>query len=282
MSPKRAHSGGDAVSAMPGAVWLRASPPRTGSRGPALTRERIVAATVALLDGQGAQGLSMRKLADSLDVHATSLYWHVSHRDDLLDLALDAVFAEVTLPAPSRNAHRADADLPNAHRADADFPAPAAVRAHRADDRRTGGSWRGDVALFMDELRTALLRHPWSAVLASSRPLLGPQALARTEFVYAALVEGGFEGDALTAAAGAVSNYVIGTVSAETAWQHEDGQAEAAGRAALAAHLRESAAAYPTLAAHPPSLRTDWEGHFARGRDFLLDGLARSAERPRG
>lgn len=252
MSPKRAHGVGDAAPGMPGAVWLRARAPRAASRGPALTRERIVAATVTLLDGQGAQGLSMRKLAGLLDVHATSLYWHVSHRDDLLDLALDAVFAEVALPARG------------------------------TDESRAEGSWRADVALFMDELRTALLRHPWSAPLASSRPLLGPNALARSEFVYAALVAGGFDGDALTAAAAAVSNYVIGTVSSEAAWRYEDAEVETAGRTALAAHLRETATAHPTLAAHPPSLRTDREGHFARGRDFLLDGLAHSATRQRG
>ncbi|MDJ1131560.1 TetR/AcrR family transcriptional regulator [Streptomyces iconiensis] len=251
MSPKRAYSG-EAAPATPGAVWLRAGDRRPASRAPALTRERIVTATVALLDGQGAQGvqgLSMRKLAESLDVHATSLYWHVSHRDDLLDLALDAVFAEVTLPEPNPDTRD-------------------------ADNSRTAGAWREDVGLFMDELRTALLRHPWSAPLASSRPLLGPQALARSEFVYAALVAGGFEGDDLTAAAAAVSNYVIGTVSAETAWQYENPGEEAAGRRALVAHLRAAGEEHPTLAAHPPSLSTDWEGHFARGRDFLLDGLA--------
>lgn len=142
--------------AAPGAVWFRE--PRPAGRTSALTRERIVAAAVALLDEHGAAGLSMRKLAEVLNVHATSLYWHVPHRDDLLDLALDAVFADVALPA------------------------------------RHSAEWREDVAAFMDQLGAALLRHPWSGPLASSRPLLGPNALARSEFVFAALVGAGFRG----------------------------------------------------------------------------------------
>ncbi|WP_326689154.1 MULTISPECIES: TetR/AcrR family transcriptional regulator C-terminal domain-containing protein [unclassified Streptomyces] len=240
MSPKRAHSEG-AASAMPGAVWFRE--PRPAGRAQALTRERIVAAAVALLDEHGVAGLSMRKLAEVLNVHATSLYWHVPHRDDLLDLALDAVFADVALPA------------------------------------RHSAEWRADVAAFMDEWRAALLRHPWSGPLAGSRPLLGPNALARSEFVFAALVSGGFTGDDLTAAAGAVSNYVIGTVAAEVPWKVASRADEEGARSALISRLRGAAETHPTLAAHPPALRADWDRHYARGRDFLLDGLA--AARPR-
>jgi AcrR family transcriptional regulator len=244
VSPKRAQSDkdGDVAAALPGAVWFRgarAGAPRASA--PALSRERIVAAAVGMLDERGTAGLSMRKLAERLDVHATSLYWHVPHRDDLLDLSLDAVFGEVGLPG-SRSGE--------------------------------GGGWRADVVAFMDELRAALLRHPWSAPLAGSRPLLGPNALARSEFVYAALVAGGFSGADLSAAAGAVSNYVIGTVSAEAPWRAVSREVEEAGRRALAEQLRRSAETHPTLAAHSPEPDTDWDGHYVRGRDFLLAGLA--------
>lgn len=242
MSPKRAHSEG-ATPAVPGAVWFRE--PRPAGRTPALTRERIVAATVALLDERGTVGLSMRKLAEVLKVHATSLYWHVSHRDDLLDLALDAVFADVALPA------------------------------------RHSDEWRADVAAFMNQWRAALLRHPWSGPLAGSRPLLGPNALARSEFVFAALVGAGFTGDDLTAAAGAVSNYVIGTVAAEVPWRGASRAEEEGARSALISHLRGAAETHPTLAAHAPPLGADWDGHYARGRDFLLDGLAAAARSPK-
>ncbi|MFC3997305.1 TetR/AcrR family transcriptional regulator C-terminal domain-containing protein [Nocardiopsis sediminis] len=235
MSPKRAASG----EAVPGGVWLRE--PGPASRAPALTRERIVAAAVGVLDAGGTEGLSMRRLADALGVHATSLYWHVAHRDDLLDLALDAVFGEVALPA-----------------------APAQ-------------SWRAEIGAFMGELRAALLRHPWSAALAVSRPLLGPNALAHSESVYAALARAGLAGLDLRAAAAAVSTYVIGSAAAEAAWRN---QGAAAARSAVNDHLRRNADRYPTLAAHAVTGEEDWEAHFARGADAFLAGLA--TPRPAG
>lgn len=228
MSPKRADTG----PSMPGAVWLRARPARRGSSG--LDREQISATTVALLDRDGTEGLTLRRLAGALDVHATTLYWHVAARDELLDLALDEVFGEVPLPA------------------------------EHATDRVE------DVRGYMHGLRGALLRHPWSGALASSRPLLGPQALARAEFVYAALAAGGFSGTDLAAVGAAVSNFVIGTVASETAWQHDG---EAAARTAMSEHLARHAELYPTTAALPVR-EVDREEHFGRGVDYLLAGLA--------
>lgn len=226
MSPKRAQSS----DAKPGAVWLRE--PRAPARPQGLTPERIVADAVRLLDREGSAKLSMRKLADSLGVHATSLYWHVSHRDELLDLALDAVFAEVALPAEH-------------------------------------SGWREDLTVFMNELRRALLHHPWSAALADSRPLLGPNAMERFEFVYTALVDAGLTGPDLSAAAAALSHYVIGSAAAEASWQRDGRPA-----AAFTAHLQRIGELYPTLATHTPSLTDDWNARFTRGAEFLLNGFA--------
>ncbi|MFG3253894.1 TetR/AcrR family transcriptional regulator C-terminal domain-containing protein [Streptomyces sp. NPDC048172] len=239
MSPKRPRQETDAL---PGAVWLRA--PRQASRtGPALSRERITEAAVAALDGGGVPALSMRKLADALNVHATSLYWHVAHRDDLLDLALDAVSGEVALPAGH-------------------------------------ATWREDVALFMRELRAALLRHPWAAGLTATRPLLGPHALARAEFVHAALVTAGFDGIALASAAALVTQQVTGSVATQTAWP--DGAEDRRARGAFAERLREAADRYPTLAAHATPPHSDWDAHFEAGLALLLDGFATGGHRSPG
>ncbi|WP_182543128.1 TetR/AcrR family transcriptional regulator C-terminal domain-containing protein [Halosaccharopolyspora lacisalsi] len=235
MSPKRGGTGPHT----PGAIWLRTRAPgrNTGSE---LSRERIADATVTVLDRDGMSGLSLRRLATTLNVHATTLYWHVATRDDLLDLALDAVFGEVVLPE---------------------------THAH---------DWTHDITGYMHGLRTALLQHPWSGALASSRPLLGPNALARAEFVHAALASAGFTELDLTAAAAAISNYVIGTVATETSWQHVD---ETPARQALNEHLHHHAALYPTLATQPPPIDTTWEAHFTRGMTFLLAGLTAQLSR---
>jgi AcrR family transcriptional regulator len=66
----------------------------------ALNRERVLAAALALVDKQGIDALSMRKLGQALGVEAMSLYNHVSNKEDLLDGILDLVLAEMKPPDP--------------------------------------------------------------------------------------------------------------------------------------------------------------------------------------
>src|SRR5664280_1894832 len=63
---------------------------RKATRVP-LSREAIVDAAVRLLDTEGADALTFRRLAGELGVGVASLYWHVDSKDVLLDLALDHV-----------------------------------------------------------------------------------------------------------------------------------------------------------------------------------------------
>jgi AcrR family transcriptional regulator len=62
---------------------------------PALTRDRIVEAAIALVDEGGPDALTMRAVAERLDAGAMSLYRHVSGREKLLDLVLAAMAAEI-------------------------------------------------------------------------------------------------------------------------------------------------------------------------------------------
>lgn len=217
----------------PGAVWFRA--PQQRRKSPALNRERIIGAAIDRLDRDGIEGLSLRKLAGDLDVHATSLYWHVDTKGDVLDLALDEVFAEIALPG---------------------------------ENHATG--WQDVVVAYMRELRAMLLRHPWAAPLASTRPLAGPHALARSESVYAALDEAGLEGDELAAAAAAVSNLAIATASTQAAWAR---QPESASRNALHQRIAGERDRYPTLAKHLESHLGDWDSQFEITAQTLLTGL---------
>ncbi|GHH04878.1 TetR/AcrR family transcriptional regulator C-terminal domain-containing protein [Streptomyces lanatus] len=63
-----------------------------------LNREQIVGAAIELLDAEGIDGLSMRKLGQKLGSAATAMYWHVGNKENLLVLAADEVWGEVTLP----------------------------------------------------------------------------------------------------------------------------------------------------------------------------------------
>jgi AcrR family transcriptional regulator len=56
-----------------------------------LSREAIIPAALALMDAEGVDGLSMRKLAGRLGVSAQALYWHFSSKDDLCQAVVDSV-----------------------------------------------------------------------------------------------------------------------------------------------------------------------------------------------
>jgi AcrR family transcriptional regulator len=214
---------------MTDSVWLR--PRKVRREAPPLTRERIVEEAVALLDEEGPGRLTMRRLAERLGTGSTTLYWHVQTKDDVLDLALDAIFGEARLPA-------------------------------------RGEDWRADVTALLGEWRAVMLRHPWSATLLS-RPLLGPNVLARTEFLHATLVAAGFTGPHLVAAAYGLSNYVIGSALMQVT---STGEAEV--RKAADDHLSRNRDRYPTLAAHGHPSGNDWDATFAQGLTWLLDGMS--------
>ncbi|MEV4844985.1 TetR/AcrR family transcriptional regulator C-terminal domain-containing protein [Micromonospora matsumotoense] len=213
-----------------GTVWLREEPVRNRRTTP-LTRERIVAAAVALLDRHGVDGLTMRRLAERLTVTPTALYWHVTTKEDVLDLAVDEIFGEVPLPA-------ADAD------------------------------WRADVRTLASGWRAAMLRHPWAPSLIG-RPMLGPHVLARTEFLQAALVRAGFTGVHLAVVTRLVANYVIGAALTEATWrQTDDPEVRADARRHLVANA--DAYPTLIAAGHLDDGQWSDEDLFVRGLDAIL------------
>jgi AcrR family transcriptional regulator len=65
-----------------------------------LTQNRIYSAALTLIDADGIETLTMRKLAAALDVNPMSLYHHVANKAALLDGVIRLVTTRVTLPAP--------------------------------------------------------------------------------------------------------------------------------------------------------------------------------------
>lgn len=76
-------------------------------RKPLLSRDRIVAAASALVDAEGLEAVSTRRLAAELGVSGPSLYNHFRTKDDILEAVADAVSAQVDLsmfdPADGRD-----------------------------------------------------------------------------------------------------------------------------------------------------------------------------------
>ncbi|MET8999240.1 TetR/AcrR family transcriptional regulator [Amycolatopsis sp. NPDC004169] len=214
-------------------VWLRDEPPRPPRRNTPLTLDRIITAAIAELDAAGAERLTMRRLAERLEVTSTALYWHVSTKEDLLDLALDHVVGEVPVPPP-------------------------------------GSEPRDGLRTLLVGWRAAMLAHPWSPALLG-RPLLGPNVLARTEFIQAMLVQAGLAGLELAAATRTLAGFVLGASLADATWRRLD---DPAAIAKVRAHILASAERYPTLSTSG-FVDAGWPDDelFAVGLDRVLDRL---------
>jgi AcrR family transcriptional regulator len=86
--------------ALPPPPWQRS--PRRGSRRrrEPITQAAIVQTAIHVLDEDGLDALSMRRIADELGTGPASLYWHVGSKDGLLDLIFDHVIGEQHVPDP--------------------------------------------------------------------------------------------------------------------------------------------------------------------------------------
>ena len=231
-------------------MWLRPERPRRDRR---LSRERIVRATVALLDAEGVRGLSMRRVAAELEVTAGSLYWYVTTKDELMELAMDAVTGEVLDEMRRRG--------------------PVAE-----------GEWRPALEAMAHARRAMLLRHPWMLSDLASQPNLGPNALALAEEGLRLLSAAGFRDEELDAALAAITDHVVGAAAAEISWRAVTGRvAEGRGEPAdwrdrAGGYLERIAAEYPLLgrrmaAGGPVDAAAESERRFAFALGCLLDGL---------
>ncbi|WP_340377785.1 TetR/AcrR family transcriptional regulator [Streptomyces sp. SS7] len=160
-------------------VWLEGKARRRGRGGgqpSGLDRTRITEVTVRLLDAEGLAKFSMRRLAAELNVTAMSVYWYVDTKDDLLELALDAVYEGMELPDP----------------------------AHQDED------WRDQLRALARSYRALLVRHPWVSPLAGTFLNIGPNNVAFARTVHRVVRRTGLPTHGLAAAISAVFQFVYG------------------------------------------------------------------------
>lgn len=211
---------------------------------PKLTLQQVVEAGIRLADAEGIEALSMRKLAQSLNVGTMSLYRYVPSKSELLDLMLDAVVG----PSESRK---------------------TAVDA----------GWRAFLATTAREARELYLTHPWTLQANWSRPVLGPNSVADLElFMHgvAALSLGDREKMDL---ATAIESYVMGSARQELLWltaSSESGLSDDefwAHQAPTLTRAMESGR-FPAMAQmSEDTFDSSWEESFEFGLQLLLDGI---------
>ena len=89
-----AASGAPATDGGSRSLWFNA-PMNDQDRRPQLTRQRVVAEALAVIAQDGVQALTMRSLAARLGVVPGALYHHLRNKQQLQDLLLDGVLAEI-------------------------------------------------------------------------------------------------------------------------------------------------------------------------------------------
>ncbi|WP_017579960.1 TetR/AcrR family transcriptional regulator [Nocardiopsis valliformis] len=145
---------------------------------PALNRECVVEAAIAVADRGGLTGVSMRSVGRELGVEAMSLYHHVSGKEALLDAMVDWIFARIEPPS-------------------------------------AGQPWRQAMEARCASARAVLARHPWALGLMESRSSPGPALLHHHDAVLGCLRANGFPVRLAAHAYSALDSYVYGFVLTE-------------------------------------------------------------------
>ncbi|WP_327232457.1 TetR/AcrR family transcriptional regulator [Streptomyces murinus] len=218
-------------------VWERPEPPDRPVPTP-LNRERIVRTAIRLADADGLEAVSLRKVATALGVGPMRLYSYIASKEELLDLMVDAAYAEI---------------------------------------RPVGDGWREVLRSLAESTRQAAHEHEWLADLLGGRPQLGPHALANGETVVARL-DGVDLDDAMPMVAAVnayVIGAVRREIAARRA-ERASGMDERRWQAALGPYLERTFATgrFPALAAVVrDAAHLDADHTFRMGLDFLLDGI---------
>lgn len=205
-----------------------------------LTRERVVAEALVLIAEEGVEALTMRALGSRLGVVPGALYRHVRSKEQLQDLIVDGVLAEV------------DCDV------DPALP------------------WTEQITVLVHRLRNVLDSHPGVAGVLKSRDPLGPHSLALAEAVLAPLHAAGFPFRQAGLAFFLVLDYTIGfEVSSTRISVNDERVRDAATRRQLHAFFRSLPVdRFPNLIALGEHVWLDnRDERFAAGINTLIDGL---------
>lgn len=160
---------------MPRATRHTRRPGRPGSGESVLTRRSILAAALTLVDEQGIEALSMRRLATRLGVDPMSIYHHVPNKAALVSGLVTMVFTEMPRPAEA------------------------------------GQSWPDRVRAWARNYRDLALAHPNLVLqIVTDGTAASEAAILISEPLYAALDAAGLTAEEIVVAAGTVVDFVNG------------------------------------------------------------------------
>ncbi len=162
------------------ALWWTDRVKAAGSTRPKLSRESIGEAALRVVDTDGLDALSMRRLGAELETSPASLYRHFSSKEELIVELVDLLLGSLEPQTPLGS-----------------------------DD------WREEAGYFARSLRTGILAHPEVAPLIGKGHMLGPNALARREAGLRFFIRVGFPPAEAAAAYLSIVHFVFGFVLQE-------------------------------------------------------------------
>jgi AcrR family transcriptional regulator len=157
----------------------RAGARRQAGRPPVTSRTEVLETALRIVDEQGLERLTMRRLGAELGVDPMTVYHHVPDKAALFDGLIERVFAEIRIPNPT-------------------------------------GDWKHDLRAIVVQARTALLAHPHTVILLGTRPPISEPAFALVEAITAILLDGGFAEEQAADGFDCAGRMLIGHTLAET------------------------------------------------------------------
>ena len=175
------------TGALPEPPRRRGRPARAAPAREPLTRDRIVAAALRLVDAGGLDAVSMRGVAEALGTGPASLYAHVAGKDELLSLLIERLAGELHLPEP--------------------------------DPER----WQEQIKELVREMHAVLLAHRDLARASLGTAPLGEAALQVTDRMIELLTLGGLPKQVIAYAADLLPLYAAATAHEQSLAATEDG-----------------------------------------------------------
>jgi AcrR family transcriptional regulator len=237
-------------------IW---SSPEPGARKAKISRAAIADAALAIADEQGFDALSMRRVADRLEVGTMSLYHYIRGKDDLMALVDDRVIEEVLVP---------DGEMP--------------------------GEWREALAEIARRSYASWTRRPWLAHIAGETPRVGPNMMRHIDQSLGTVAGLGLSPAEQFEIVSTVDDYTLGFVMSDrdlSKMRENDWQ----GLEDVASHMSEliQTGEFPNLEAFlggtdKEVLIANWReiaqemdrmDRFERGLNRLIDGIALDLER---
>ena len=215
-----------------------------------LSRERVLATAVEVADEGGIPALTMRGLADALEVEAMSLYYHVANKEALLDGVAEMVVAEVNIAVDALDPATGPAD------------------------------WKAVMRKRILTAREVMLKHRWAPALLETRTTMSMPVLLYHHGLMEIFRIGGFDYDLVHHALHALGSRAMGFTQEmfdPAPGSPEEEQATEV-LELMAAELPLMVEMLSEVAHDDPETNLGWcddQSEFEFALDLLLDGLER-------